>query len=140
MTKDRKKSRSNYPRHPADRPWPVSHLVGDEEKPRPPTQNGHYREVSVAMPDGGYKRFKVLLSPPKKETGSSRRIVLPNPPPGGIKGEWKIRSLSEPGRVHIVMLAGNGKWVCSCPSFRYHHGVDNDGFCKHIRQIMEKQG
>lgn len=30
-------------------------------------------------------------------------------------------------------------WECTCPSFKYQRGLDDNGYCKHIRKYMEER-
>ena len=42
----------------------------------------------------------------------------------------RVKSLSKPGTFYDAHYRG-GRWVCSCPASRYHHGA-----CKHVRLLM----
>lgn len=53
-----------------------------------------------------------------------------------------IRSESNPFREYTVTKTAtygtNSIYECSCPSFQYERGLDDDGYCKHIRQAKNR--
>jgi hypothetical protein len=85
--------------------------------------------VSVALPDGGYARVKSLSykgGVKKVDSLTSAKV-------------WEVASKSDKRVVHQISKSKTGQWMCSCPSYRYHHGVDEAGRCKHIREILKRE-
>lgn len=47
-----------------------------------------------------------------------------------------VSSESNPFGAGYDVTSQNGVFSCTCPSFKFQRGLDDDGYCKHIRKFV----